>query len=130
MVRRTAGRNRRISRAVFHVEPAGAASRGIGAVSGDFVCFASGRLHGRRFGGLFHPQTNTKLRGHVGRGYRAPSLYERFGSGFDSFFGYTTYGDPRLESEHSIAFDAGIDQSFGTERCTRRPLTSIRDCNE
>ncbi len=57
--------------------------------------------------------TNTKLRGHVGRGYRAPSLYERFGSGFDSFFGYTTYGDPRLESEHSIAFDAGIDQSLG-----------------
>ena len=61
----------------------------------------------------FIRRTNTKLRGHVGRGYRAPSLYERFGSGFDSFFGYTTYGDPRLESEHSIAFDAGIDQSFG-----------------
>ena len=56
--------------------------------------------------------TNTKVRGHVGRGYRAPSLYERFGAGFDSFFGYTTYGDPRLAPEHSITFDAGIDQSF------------------
>jgi len=61
----------------------------------------------------FIRRTSTKLRGHVGRGYRAPSLYERFGSGFDSFFGYTTYGDPRLESEHSITFDVGIDQSFG-----------------
>ncbi len=52
----------------------------------------------------------------MGRGYRAPSLYERFGSGFDSFFGYTTYGDPRLAPEHSIAFDAGIDQTFAKGR--------------
>ncbi len=43
----------------------------------------------------------------MGRGYRAPSLYERFGSGFDSTFGYTTYGDPRLAPEHSISFDGG-----------------------
>jgi vitamin B12 transporter len=60
----------------------------------------------------FFRKTNTKLRGHVGRGYRAPSLYERFGSGFDSTFGYTTYGDPRLAPEHSISFDSGIDQTF------------------
>jgi outer membrane receptor protein involved in Fe transport len=56
--------------------------------------------------------SNTKFRGHVGRGYRAPSLYERFGAGFDPFFGYSVYGDPRLAPEHSISFDAGIDQSF------------------
>jgi len=56
--------------------------------------------------------SNTKFRVHVGRGYRAPSLYERFGAGFDSFFGYSVYGDPRLAPEHSISFDAGIDQSF------------------
>jgi len=60
----------------------------------------------------FIRSSNTKLRGHVGRGYRAPSLYERFGAGFDSLFGYTTYGDPRLAPEHSISFDGGIDQSF------------------
>ena len=48
-----------------------------------------------------------KLRAHVGRRLpRSPSLYERFGTGFDSFFGYTTYGDPRLAPEHSITFDA------------------------
>jgi outer membrane receptor protein involved in Fe transport len=64
----------------------------------------------------FIRETNTKLRGHVGRGYRAPSLYERFGSGFDSFFGYTTYGDPRLAPEHSISFDAGVDQTFAKGR--------------
>jgi len=64
----------------------------------------------------FVRRTNTKLRAHVGRGYRAPSLYERFGSGFDSFFGYSAYGDPRLAPEHSIAFDAGIDQTFAKGR--------------
>ena len=60
--------------------------------------------------------SGTKLRGHVGNGYRAPSLFERFGSSFDSFFGYTAFGDPRLEPERSIAFDAGIDQSFQQNR--------------
>jgi vitamin B12 transporter len=64
----------------------------------------------------FVRRTNTKVRGHVGRGYRAPSLYERFGSGFDSTFGYTTYGDPRLAPEHSISFDAGVDQMFAKGR--------------
>ena len=60
--------------------------------------------------------SGTKLRGHVGNGYRAPSLFERFGSSFDSFFGYLVFGDPRLEPERSIAFDAGIDQTFHDNR--------------
>ncbi len=60
--------------------------------------------------------SGTKLRGHVGNGYRAPSLFERFGSSFDSFFGYSVFGDPRLEPERSIAFDAGIDQTFSNNR--------------
>jgi len=33
----------------------------------------------------------------------------RFGTAFDSFFGYSIFGDPRLKPEHSVAFDAGID---------------------
>jgi len=57
-------------------------------------------------------KTGTKLRAHVGRGYRAPSLYERFGTGFDPVFGYSVYGDPRLKPEHSTGLDAGFDQSF------------------
>src|SRR6185295_3619689 len=60
--------------------------------------------------------TGTKLRGHVGNGYRAPSLYERFGTFFDSFFGYSPIGDPRLRPERSIAFDAGIDQTLYRNR--------------
>jgi len=60
--------------------------------------------------------SGTKLRGHVGNGYRAPSLFERFGTAFDSFFGYSVFGDPRLEPERSIAFDAGVDQTFYNNR--------------
>ncbi len=59
--------------------------------------------------------SGTKLRAHVGNGYRAPSLYERFGTYFGSF-GYSAYGDPRLRPDRAIAFDAGIDQSFLNNR--------------
>ncbi|MEO5923174.1 MAG: TonB-dependent receptor [Bryobacteraceae bacterium] len=63
----------------------------------------------------FIPKSNTKLRAHAGNGYRAPSLYERFGSGFSTFNGvssFTYYGDPRLASEKSKSFDTGVDQWF------------------
>jgi iron complex outermembrane receptor protein len=55
--------------------------------------------------------TNTKLRAHVGNGYRGPSLFERFGA---FFFGgdFAPIGDPRLKPERSIAADGGIDQTF------------------
>ena len=60
--------------------------------------------------------SGTKLRAHIGNGYRAPSLFERFGSFFDSFFGYSAFGDPRLKPDRSISFDAGIDQTFSRNR--------------
>jgi vitamin B12 transporter len=60
----------------------------------------------------FFRKTATKLRVHAGRGYRAPSLYERFGAGYDPVFGYSVYGDPRLKPEHSTSFDTGFDQTF------------------
>jgi len=60
--------------------------------------------------------SGTKLRAHVGNGYRAPSLFERFGTFFDSFFGYSVFGDPRLKPDRSIAFDAGIDQTLYKNR--------------
>lgn len=60
--------------------------------------------------------SGTKIRGHVGNGYRAPSLFERFGTAFDSFFGFSVFGDPRLAPERSIAVDAGIDQAFKNNR--------------
>jgi len=57
-------------------------------------------------------RSGTKVRAHLGRGYRAPSLYERFGAGYDPVFGYTVYGDPRLKPERSTSLDGGIDQTF------------------
>jgi iron complex outermembrane receptor protein len=61
--------------------------------------------------------TGTKLRGHVGNGYRKPSLFERFGTFFSTFTGtFDPLGDPRLAPERSIAFDAGVDQTLGGER--------------
>jgi iron complex outermembrane receptor protein len=60
----------------------------------------------------FFRKSGTKLRAHAGRGYRAPSLYERFGAGFDPVFGYSVYGDPRLKPEHSTSLDTGVDQTF------------------
>jgi iron complex outermembrane receptor protein len=59
----------------------------------------------------FFRDSGTKLRAHLGNGYRAPSLFERFGTFFGSF-GYSVFGDPRLEPERSIAFDTGIDQDL------------------
>lgn len=60
--------------------------------------------------------SGTKLRAHIGNGYRAPSLFERFGTFFDSFFGFSVFGDPRLKPDRSIAFDAGIDQMLFKNR--------------
>lgn len=59
--------------------------------------------------------SGTKLRAHVGNGYRAPSLFERFGTFFGSF-GYSTFGDPRLRPDRSIAVDGGLDQTLFQNR--------------
>jgi len=61
------------------------------------------------------PKSNTKFRSHVGNSYRAPSLFERYGSGFynDPATGaliFTPYGDPRLSPERYNSVDGGIDQ--------------------
>jgi iron complex outermembrane receptor protein len=61
------------------------------------------------------PSAGTKLRAHVGNGYRAPSLFERFGSSFGSF-GYFVFGDPRLAPERSTSLDAGLDQELARGR--------------
>ena len=53
--------------------------------------------------------TGTKLRAHVGNGFRAASLFERFGNGvFQNV--PTRFGDPTLRAEQSIGIDGGIDQ--------------------
>jgi iron complex outermembrane receptor protein len=59
--------------------------------------------------------SGTKLRAHAGNGYRAPALFERFGTFFSSF-GFSVFGDPRLRPDRSIAVDGGIDQTLYKNR--------------
>ena len=58
----------------------------------------------------FIRSAGTKLRFHAGNCYRVPSLFERFGESFGAI------GAPNLRPELSAAFDAGIDQTFNSNR--------------
>jgi vitamin B12 transporter len=64
----------------------------------------------------FIRSTNTKLRAHGGNGFRAPSLFERFGQGTFARLGFTRFGDPTLRAEQSISVDAGFDQRVARDR--------------
>src|SRR5256714_10799968 len=60
--------------------------------------------------------TNTKLRAHVGNGFRAPSLFERFGAGTFAQVGVVRFCDPTLRAEQSISADTGFDQRVAKDR--------------
>ena len=60
--------------------------------------------------------TGTKLRAHVGNGFRAPSLFERFGEGNFGSVGVVRFGDPTLKAEQSISVDGGFDQRVANDR--------------
>jgi len=63
----------------------------------------------------FFRSTNTKVRVHVGNGFRAPSLFERFG--FGTFgLSFRRFGDPTLKAEQSISVDGGLDQQLAGDR--------------
>jgi iron complex outermembrane receptor protein len=64
----------------------------------------------------FVRSSGTKLRAHVGNGFRAASLFERFGQGTFSTLGFRRFGDPTLRAEQSISFDAGFDQRIARDR--------------
>lgn len=69
----------------------------------------------------FMPETGTKLRAHAGNSYRAPGLYERYGSGFfynaaSNAVSFTPYGDPRLASDRYNSVDGGVDQYLLRDR--------------
>jgi len=61
----------------------------------------------RASGVLLIPETNSKLRGTWGQGFRAPTINDLFFPGF---------GNPNLKPEHSESWDAGIDQTFWAKR--------------
>jgi vitamin B12 transporter len=58
----------------------------------------------------------TKLRAHAGNGFRAPSLFERFGAGTFTQAGFVRFGDPTLRAEQSIGVDGGFDQRLLRDR--------------
>jgi len=64
----------------------------------------------------FINSTGTKLRAHVGNGFRAPSLFERFGEGTFAGAGLVRFGDPTLRAEQSISVDGGFDQRLANDR--------------
>lgn len=64
----------------------------------------------------FIRSTNTKLRAHIGNGFRAPSLFERFGQGTFGSAGVVRFGDPTLRAEQSISVDGGFDQRLANDR--------------
>jgi iron complex outermembrane receptor protein len=75
--------------------------------------------------------TNTKFRAHTGNGYRAPSLFERFGSGYSSFSSsFTYYGDPRLKPEKSRSIDAGLEQWLFRDRVRTSATWFYTDLSE
>jgi iron complex outermembrane receptor protein len=63
----------------------------------------------------FVRSTNTKLRAHVGNGFRAPSLFERFGEAV-ILNTPQRVGDPTLRAEQSIGVDGGFDQRVARDR--------------
>jgi iron complex outermembrane receptor protein len=64
----------------------------------------------------FVRSSGTKIRAHVGNGFRAASLFERFGQGTFSTLGFRRFGDPTLRAEQSISVDAGFDQRVARDR--------------
>ncbi|MEO7673120.1 MAG: TonB-dependent receptor [Pyrinomonadaceae bacterium] len=68
----------------------------------------------------YFASTGTKLRTHAGNGYRVPSLYERYGTFFNTFpsNAFVALGDPNLKPEKTAGFDAGIDQYLFDQRVT------------
>jgi vitamin B12 transporter len=77
---------------------------------------AESSLTGDASAAYFIRRTGTKLRAHVGNGFRAPSLFERFGEGSFDTVGFTRFGDPTLRAEQSISVDGGFDQRLAGDR--------------
>ena len=77
---------------------------------------AEGSITGDGSIAYFIRSTGTKLRAHVGNGFRAPSLFERFGEGSFSGAGFVRFGDPTLRAEQSISADGGFDQRLFNDR--------------
>lgn len=63
----------------------------------------------------FIRSTGTKLRAHVGNGFRAPSLFERFGEAVIAATPQRV-GDATIRAEQSLGVDGGFDQRLWRDR--------------
>ena len=85
----------------------------VGARSDNYDSFPGAKTW--RFTPLYAiPETATKLKASYGTGYRAPSLFERFGSTPSSFGTYT--GNPALRPEESKGWEIGVEQALNGGR--------------
>lgn len=64
-----------------------------------------------KFGIMYTLLKNTKFRGFVGEGFRAPTLQDRYEYHFDHRF-YVRDGNPDLKPEHSISYRISVEHSF------------------
>lgn len=64
-----------------------------------------------RVGLVFHPRGETRLRFSVGTGFKEPTFFENFASGFAT-------GNPDLKPERSTSWEAGIDRTLAAGRLT------------
>jgi vitamin B12 transporter len=61
---------------------------------------------------LLFPETDSKLKGSVGTGFKAPTLAELF----QNFPSFNFFGNPNLKPETSIGFDLGFEQALLEKR--------------
>lgn len=71
----------------------------------DFGTFSTGRL-----AAAWHISEDTTLRAAIARGYRAPTLDQRFATYLTPYGDY--YGTPELEPEQSWSYELGLEQGF------------------
>jgi len=57
---------------------------------------------------LLFPETDTKLKGSVGTGFKAPTLPELY----QNFPSFNFFGNPNLKPETSIGYDLGFEQAL------------------
>jgi len=75
------------------------------------------------------PDYGTKLRTHIGTGFRAPALFELFGAG--TFGGSRfVFGNKDLDPEESISWDVGIDQKLAKEKVQVSSTFFLHDFDE
>lgn len=82
----------------------------IGVRSDNYDSFPGARTW--RFTPLYNiPETATKLKASYGTGYRAPSLYERFGT-TPTNYGTSYSGNPNLKPEENRGWEVGVEQAY------------------